>query len=330
MPNIIVSEKSGYFGQLYGALQAPIASFIETQAALSKANCLALKIFAEKNSDSYAEAYGGMNGADLMKPVGEGARSPLNGISMRDPKTLVNVTWKSHVDLTPEIVDDAHGNMKKIVERMGASKLTESYYDTIEAFLFGLLAAAASNKTKYQMENETFDTTCYDGKNVFSTSHDAGSNVFSDAFSKESLGELSTVQQNYKDDNKHALNLAPDTIIIPNTYKAKAKVFEVIGAEKDPGTANNGFNYLFGQWSVVTSPLLNHLASGDAFPYILLDSTFNEKNDGNVFQNRKDLTIKSKETEDDNNRWDASARFTGGFVDFRQMVLGGVSWGKTL
>ena len=42
MPNIIVSEASGRFGQLYGALQAPLASFIERQAELTKADCLAL------------------------------------------------------------------------------------------------------------------------------------------------------------------------------------------------------------------------------------------------------------------------------------------------
>lgn len=330
MPNIIVSEKSGRFGQLYGALQAPLASFIEAQAELSKANCLALKIFSERTSNSYAEAYGGMNGADLMKPVGEGAASPLNSMDLRDPKTLVNVTWKSHALLTREIVDDAHGDMKKIVERMGARKLTESYYDTINAFLFGLLAAAVENKAKYQMGGETFDLTCYDGKSVFSKAHKKGANAFSGAFSKETLGELSTIQQNFVDDNGHALQISPDTIVIPNTYAAKNKAFEIIGAEKDPGSANNGFNYLFGQWNVITSPLLNHLADGDAFPFILLDSTFNEKNDGNVFQNRVDLEITSKEADGDNNKWDAYARFTGGFVDYRQMILGGVSWGEAL
>lgn len=330
MPNIIVSEASGRFGQLYGALQAPLASFIERQAELTKADCLALKIFAERTSNSYAEAYGGMNGADLMQPVGEGALSPLNGLDPRDPKTLVNETWKSHILITREIVDDANGNMKRILERSGARKLTESYYDTINAFLFGLLAAAMENKTKYTLGNKDFATTCYDNKNVFSTTHKAGGNVFSDNFSKEALGELSTFQQNYKDDNDHAMQMKPDTIVIPNTYAAKNKVFEVIGAEKDPGTANNGFNYQFGQYSVITAPLLNRLADGDSFPYIILDSTFNDRNDGNVFQNRVDLEVTSKVADGDNNKWDAYARFTGGFVDYRQMVLGGVNWGKAL
>ena len=330
MANIIISEKSGLFGQLYGDLQAPLASFIERQAGLTKADCLALKIFAERTSNSFAEAYGGMNGSDLMKPLGGSALSPLNGFSMRDPKTLVNETWKSHVLSSREIGDDAHGDMKVVLKRSGVSKLTDSYYDTINAFLFGLLCAAIENKGKYTQGDKAFDTLCYDGQNVFSASHKKGCNVFSDAFSKEALGELSAVQQNFKDDNDHAMQMNSDTIIIPNTYAAKNKVFEIIGAEKDPGTANNGFNYMFGQWNVITAPLLNHLADGDSFPYIIMDSTFNEKNDGNVFQNRQDLTVTSKEADGDNNKWDAYARFTGGFVDYRQMVLGGVSWGKAL
>lgn len=330
MPNIIISEASGRFGQLYGDLQAPLASFIERQAELSKADCLALKVFAERTSGSFAEAYGGMNGADLMKPVGEGALSPLNGFDLRDPKTLVNETWKSHILITREIVDDAHGDMKRVLDRSGAKKLTGSYYDTLNAFLFGLLAAAMENKNKYTLGKKDFETTCYDGNNVFSKAHKKGSNVFSDAFSKESLGELSTIQQNFTDDNGHAMQMQPDTIIIPNTYVAKQKVFEVIGAEKDPGTSNNGFNYMFGQYSVITAPLLNHLADGESFPYIIMDSQFNEKNDGNVFQNRVDLEVTSKIADGDNNKWDAYARFTGGFVDYRQMILGGASWGKML
>lgn len=331
MPKIITSEASGIFGQLYGKLQAPLASFIENQAELDKASCLALKIFAERKSNSYAEAYGGLNGSDLMQPVGEGAIAPLNGLDPRTPKTIVNETWKSRILLTREIVDDAHSDMKRIVERCGAKKLTASYYDTLNSFFFGILAAAMANKSHYAIGKSKFATTCYDGNNVFSKDHTAGSNVFTDAFSKETLGELSTIQQNFKDDNKHAVGLAGDTIIIPNTYEAKNAVFEVIGADKDPGTANNGFNYLFGQWNVITSPLLNHLVGEDGkFPFIIMDSKFNEKNDGNVFQNRVDLEVTSKPVEGDNNAWDAYARFSGGFVDFRQMILGGASFGENL
>ena len=57
--------------------------------------------------------------------------------------------------------------------------------------------------------------------------------------------------QNFMDDNGNLLTLAPDTIIIPNDYSLKNAVFEAIGADKDPDTANNGFNYLFGRWNVI-------------------------------------------------------------------------------
>ena len=156
--------------------------------------------------------------------------------------------------------------------------------------------------------------------------------MYADAFSKDVLGKLSTVQQNVKDESGAELGVAPDTIIIPNDYALKKAVFEAIGSEKDPGSANNGFNYLFGQWNVIIHPALNFLipASG-AVPFILLDSKYNERNDGNVFQNRVSLEVESHEDKDTkNNVWDAYTRFSGGFVDFRHMIAGGVTGGETL
>jgi hypothetical protein len=43
------------------------------------------------------------------------------------------------------------------------------------------------------------------------------------------------------------LGLVPDTIIIPNDAMLKKEVFAAIGADKDPNTANNGFNFQFGR-----------------------------------------------------------------------------------
>ena len=199
-----------------------------------------------------------------------------------------------------------------------------------------LLGAALGGKDKYTVGGRDYATTCYDSKCVFSKTHKSGSktycNMYADAFSKDVLGKLSTVQQNVKDESGAELGVAPDTIIIPNDYALKKAVFEAIGSEKDPGSANNGFNYLFGQWNVIIHPALNFLipASG-AVPFILLDSKYNERNDGNVFQNRVSLEVESHEDKDTkNNVWDAYTRFSGGFVDFRHMIAGGVTGGETL
>lgn len=336
MVNITISEASGQFKQLYGDIQVPLASFIEEQEAKDRANCLALKIFSERTSTNFAEGYGGLTAAGEMQPVGEGGNPPANSFAQRELKIIENETWKSRMQITREIIDDAHGDMKRIIQRAGAAKLTSGYYRTIDNFLMGLLGAALGGKDKYTVGGRDYATTCYDGKCVFSKTHKSGSktycNMYADAFSKDVLGKLSTVQQNVKDESGAALGIAPDTILIPNDYATKKTVFEAIGSEKDPGSANNGFNYLFGQWNVIIHPALNALipASG-AVPFILLDSKYNERNDGNVFQNRVSLEVESHEDKDTkNNVWDAYTRFSGGFVDFRHMIAGGVTGGETL
>ena len=333
--NIIISEASGRFGQLYGDIQVPLASFLEEQEKKSKENCIALKLFSERTSNNFAEGYGGLTAANEMENVGEGALHPENGFKQRDLKIIENETWKSKIRITREIIDDAHGDLKKVIQRAGAGKLTDSYYRTIDSFLMGLLGAAMSGKDAYVRGGKSYTTKCYDGLNVFSKSHKIGaktySNLYADAFSAAVLGELSTIQQNVKGDAGETLTVSPDTIVIPNDYALKKAVFEAIGSDKDPGTANNGFNYLFGQWNVIIHPALNALipASG-AVPFILLDSKYNEDNDGNIFQNRMPLEVTSKEEDGDVNAWNAYTRFSGGFVDFRHMIVGGVAGGTAL
>ena len=74
------------------------------------------------------------------------------------------------------------------------------------------------------------------------------SNQFSDAFSVDALTAVETEMQGFMGDNGEILDVAPDTILIPNDYQLKRDVFAAVGAAKDPDTSNNGFNYQFGRW----------------------------------------------------------------------------------
>lgn len=335
MANIIISEASGKFKELYGNIQVPLASFIEEQAKKDKQNCIALSIFSERTSNGFGESYGGLTAADEMENVGEGALHPLNSFEQRGTKVIENETFKSKILITREIVDDAHGDMKKIIQRTGAIKLTSSYYRTVDSFANGLLVSALSNSATYTRGSKSYSTKSFDGKIVFATDHKSGKNAicnaFKDGFSADVLGKLSTAQQNFKGEKGEDLGITPDTIVIPNDYTLKKAVFAAIGSDKDPGTANNGFNYLFGQWRVIVDNGLNALIpSTGNVPFFLLDSKFNDTFDGNIFQNRTDLEITSKEAEGNNNAWEAYTRFSCGFVDYRHMIAGGVSWGTAL
>ena len=59
----------------------------------------------------------------------------------------------------------------------------------------------------------------------------------------------------------------------------KKDVFAAIGADKDPATANNGFNYTFGRWTVIVWQYLNqYLDLTTNKPWILADTNYNEEN----------------------------------------------------
>ena len=325
-----LTQGSGEFNALFGNIQVPLASYIEEQDKRARENCLAFHIFDERQSNSKAEGYGALSEADEMDIVGSGEIAPLNSVNERELKIIENLLFKSSIKITREAIEDAKGAMKKLLRSIGADKLTSSYYRTLESVCFGLLIAAAQNKKYYQRGTNRFETAAYDGKNVFATDRKGGCNAFSDFLSKDTLGRIATAQQNFKSDKGNNIKVASNTLIIPNDHDIKSEAFNVLGAEKDPGTANDGFNYLFGQYRVIISNHLNVLVDGNNKPFILMDGDYNKSLDGNVLQIRRDLEIKSREEAGDNNVWEATARLGAGFVDWRHMAIGGVEWGKAL
>ncbi len=325
-----ITQGSDEFKALFGNIQVPLASYIEEQDKQARANCLAFQIFDERQSNSKAEGYSGLSEADEMDVVGSGEIAPLNSVNERDLKIIENLLFKSSIKITREAIEDAKGAMKKLLRNIGADKLTSAYYRTLDSVCFGLLVAAAQNKKYYQRGTARFDTTAYDGKVVFATDRKAGCNAFSDFLTKDTLGRIATEQQNFKSDKGNSITVAANTLIIPNDHAIKTDAFNAIGADKDPGTANDGFNYLFGQFRVIISTKLNALVTGNNKPFILMDGDYNKSLDGNILQIRRDLNIKSREEAGDNNVWESTARFGAGFVDWRQMAIGGVEWGKAL
>lgn len=332
----VISEASGAFDQLFGKIQVPLASFIEERFKKGRENCIALSIFDERSSNNFAEGYGGLGASPTLQPVGEGGDYPQLSVEQRALQMIENIVFKGELQLTREIVEDAKGDLKIVLARMGANRLPDSYYKTIETLCSGLLVAAMTNQDAFTYGNKTFSTKSYDGKKIFATNHSIGgktySNVYQTAFSAGNLSKLTERQQNCPDESGKPAGYSPDTIIIPNDGGAKAAVFAAIGADKDPATAYNAYNYHFGMWNVIVDPYLNGaVTSSEKFPFIIFDSKYNKDADGNVFQNRVDLEITSKKDEKtDNNVWRAYSRFSAGFVDFGHMMLGGAGFGSTL
>ena len=203
-----------------------------------------------------------------------------------------------------------------------------------------MIYAGALKGTSVNIGGKTFKTTSADGVSLFSKSHvnkvdkKTQSNLYAGDFTAEALDAVETNMQNTKGDNGQLLAIAPDTIWIPNDAALKRKVFEVIGADKDPSTSNNGFNYQYGRWNVICDPYLTLALAKMGItdkPWILLDSKFIQDNDGAVFQNRVNLQVRSEiDPNNDNNVWKGRARFSAGFVDWRFAAVGGMSGGTAL
>ena len=297
MSGITVSIGSGVVDSIYGNCQVPIKSFLINRAEGFEQESVLFKLFREEQSRHWAEAYGGETAMDSFEPVGEGGAYPTTSFEETYKQEIVNETWKQSFSVTQELVEDGRlGTMKQ-----RANKLVTSYYRTREQFGRTLYAGGLYGTT-VQVGGKFFKTSSADGKALFAKDHPckvkgkAQTNLYAGDFTKENLDAVQTEMQNIKGDNGELLAIAPDTIWIPNDAVLKRKVFEVIGADKDPDTSNNGFNYQYGQWNVICDPYLNLalMKMGKTEkPWILLDSNFIKMNDGDIFQERVKMNVKS-------------------------------------
>ena len=333
--SIVISISSRVVDSIYGNSQAPIRSYVMKRAEAFEQESLLPYLFRMERSRHWAEQYGGETAMENFVPVGEGGSYPLTGFEESFQKTLVNETWKQSFAITRELVDDAQlGKMKQ-----RANKLMTSYYRTREMFGRNLYAGGLLG-TEVQIGGKKFSTASADGKKLFATNHIAKvkgnqqSNAFAGEFTAANLDAVETMMQNTKGDNGELLAIAPDTILIPNDAALKRKVFEVVGADKDPDSGDNGFNFQFGRWNVIVDPYLTMALQQlgvQTAPWILLDSKFIQENDGAIWQDRVKLELSSEiDDNNDNNKWKGYARFTGGFVDWRFAAAGGVTGGTAL
>ena len=212
-----------------------------------------------------------------------------------------------------------------------------SYHRTRELFGAALYGGAIKAASTVQFKGKTFDITTADGQPLFSTAHPAKvsgpaqCNLFKDAFSVDALGQMETAMQIFCGDTEEILDVSPDTILIPDLASLKKDVFAAIGADKDPATANNAFNYQFGRWTVICWPYLNKFITAGTAPWILLDSKYNEQYGGAVWNDRIPLAVRSTIDENtDANVWRGRSRWNATFNDWRFAAIGGISTGEDL
>lgn len=331
---IIFSEGSGLNDSVYGKCQAPIRMFLEQRGEQFEQASVLKHLFLMGTSENYGDLLTTMTAMEGFEPVGENGSYPTDGIREGYKKLLVYETWKDSFSLSAEIMEDS----KLMDLKKKPAAFMTSYNRTREKFGACLYGGALSGKSKVAFKKKSFDILGADGKPLFDKTHppkvsgDKQSNLFADKFSADALSRMETTMQNFRGDNDEILDLAPDTIVIPNLADLKRDVFAAIGADKDPATSNNAFNYEFGRWSVVIWPYLNQFITvGTNPPWMLMDSKYNEQYGGAVWNDRIQLKVRSTIDENtDANVWRGRSRFNATFNDWRFAAAGGITGGDTL
>lgn len=334
MANIVFSKGSGLQKSIYGDCQGPVKLIIEKKAESFEAKSVLGEIYTMDKSNHASETFTSMTAMNGFEPTGEGGQYPLDGMQEGHSKTIKHMTWKDSFALTQEIIDDT----KMIDLKQKPGQFTTGYYRTRETFGAAMMGAAIAGQKELTFGGKKFDTSAADGEAFFSAAHPSiinkkfiQSNKFSDAFSEDALAAAESAMQNFRGDNEEILAIAPTTIVIANDYKLKKAVFAAIGADKDPSSANNGFNFLFGRWRVIVWNDLNRYIKNGVAPWMLLDKSYNEDCKSAIWLDREAFNVKSIIDEsNDNNVWKGRARFGVGFNDWRGFCVGGIEGGTAL
>lgn len=331
--NIIFSESSGLNDSIYGKCQAPIRMFLEKRGEEFEQNSVLKNLFFMGKSGNYADMMTTMTAMSGFEPVGENGAYPLDGVQEGYQKLLKYQTWKDSFSVSKEMMEDG----KLMDMRKQPAAFMTSYNRTRELFGAALYGAAMNGAGSVTFKGVKFDLTGADGSNLFAKEHapkvsgDKQCNCFKDAFSVDALGKLETAMHLFRGDNDEILDVAPDTILIPEIATLKKDVFAAIGADKDPVSANNAFNYQYGRWNVIIWPYLNQFVTKGTSPWVLLDSKYNETYGGAVWNDRVQLEVRSTIDENtDANVWRGRSRFNAAFNDWRFAAIGGVAAGNAL
>jgi len=330
---IIFTEGSGLNDSVYGKCQAPIRMFLEQRGEEVEKASVLKDLFLMGTSENYGDQLTTMTAMSGFEPVGENGAYPGDSMQEGYSKLLVYETWKDSFAVSAEMMED--GKLMDLKKQPAA--FMTSYQRTREKFGAAMFGNAMKGSGSFTFGGKTFDATGADGLSVFNTQHTAKvrgaaqSNCFTNAFSAANLGKLETAMHLFRGDNDEILDVAPDTILIPEDAGLKNDVFAAIGADKDPNTAYNAFNYQYGRWNVIVWPYLNQFLTAGTAPWVLLDSKYNETYGGAVWNDRIKLAIRSTIDENtDANVWRGRSRFNAGFNDWRFAAVGGVATGTTL
>lgn len=330
MANITFTRDSNLNDSIFGKSQVPIRKIMTAAGEAFEQQSIADKLFCKRTSNHFGEKVSSMTPMAGPQPVVENEGYPVDGFQEGYSKVIEHTTWKDSFAVSKEAIEDA-----KVFDLKSQPKaFINAYYRQREKFAAALFGAALKGNATATFAGKKFDVTSADNNDLFADAHacfdSMGTSQFNwakDAFSADALAYAEEhMQQLHGETDDQLLGIIPDTIIIPNDAGLKKAVFAAIGADKDPATANNGFNFTFGRWNVIVWSYLNNYITANTQPWILASLNYNQDVEGAVWYDRKGLEVHSMvDPNTDANIWKLRARWSAGFADWRPFMALGCS-----
>lgn len=325
MAGFIYSEGSGLNNSIIGKKLAPIRAILNDGVEAWENKSMIKEIFYMDKSNSWAEHYTSETSLGMFEDVGEGGKVPQNSFQEGFGKTIEPRVWKNSFTVTKEMIDDAKNGKIKTE----ANKFTSSFGRTRENYAAKILAGGIGKSVV--IDGKAYDTTGADGVSFFSKSHPSvtlgtkflQSNMFKAAFSLSIMDQVQEAMQDFKDDDKHLLSIAPDTIIIGNDAKMKRDILAAIGSDKDPESNKNALNFQCGLWNLLIWPYLPKTLGGKPY-FMMADKQFLQDYMCIPFVDRKPLEVSNYQDQNtDNFVYKGYARFGAGFNNWRGIAICG-------
>ena len=320
---MIISIASGVVDSMFGKSQEPIKAFIVSRNETWEEKSIISEVFKMDSTSNFAEKYSYETAIEDFEIVGENGNYPEGSFQEGYDKVIYPEEFKRRFKLSQTLAED--GKVGSIGKSEGA-KLTDAWWRTRERFGAKMFTNGISTTMDFGGKTG-LNIACADDLAVFSESHTSitggtavQSNLYDLEYTYDNLSYVETMMQNFTDDDGNLLNLMPNQIVIENDARLKARVFETLGTEYKPGTADNDGSFQFGRWNIVVWPYLGSPTGITATKawWFIMDTMWNETYNGAVWLDRIDLTIISYIDENtDANIWKARGRYGAGFNDWR-------------
>ncbi len=326
----LINSYDGLMDSFKGKSLYPIYKVINNMGENYENTQSVLKdVFAVEKYDSFGFKITDEVGVGDFMPITEGTEYATSEVREGFSTQADFFEWTNSIEITQTMMED---NKTSDIKRR-AGIFGESEPRTRERFRAQMLANGVNGSVT--INSKTFSTKSADGVSVFNIAHPdvAGkftqTNMYSNTLDKDVFGEIVSRMQNVKDEKGDVIGVTPNTVIIPNYHSLKEALFGIVGSDKDPKTSNNEYNYLFGNWQIIVSPMLAQYM--DANTYIIADLDFNKTAMGAVWADRLAPSYETYKAEDTRNfKIAGRSRYTAAFHNWRAFAIGGVTGGTTL